>query len=222
MKINILTLFPEVFSFLNYSIVKRAQEKKIVKINIYNIRDYAEDKHKIVDDLPFGGGPGMILKIEPIYNAIKSLKIHKNIIFVTPQGEMFNQEKAYKLSLENELTFISGHYEGIDERIREFLVTQEISIGKYILTGGELPILVIIDAVVRLIPNVLGNNASLAEETFVEGMMEYPQYTRPRVFRGMKVPEVLFSGNHQEIKKWRKEKSKEKTFLYKIKEEENK
>ncbi|GIW23097.1 MAG: tRNA (guanine-N(1)-)-methyltransferase [Candidatus Sericytochromatia bacterium] len=215
MQIDILTIFPNFFnSPLNTSILKRAIEKNQVSINILNIRDFSENKHKKVDDIPYGGGCGMVMKPEPIFKAYESIKKLDNFktILVSPQGKVFNQSYAKDLSLYKQLIFICGHYEGIDERVKN-IVTDEISIGDYILTGGELSALVIIDSVVRLLPNVLGNQESWKNDSFSDGLLDYPHYTRPREFRNMKVPEVLLSGNHQEINKWRYKQKLKNTFI---------
>ena len=215
MRIDILTLFPEMFqSPFSTGIFKRAVDHKLVSINLHNIRGYTYDKHRTVDDYPYGGGPGMVLKPEPIFEAVESIKseIYPEggsnklpIILLTPQGRPFSQPIARELSRYSHLILICGHYEGIDERVREYLVTDEISIGDYVLTGGELPAMVVIDAVVRLLPGVLGSEASPLDESHSNGLLEYPQYTRPEVYRGWSVPEVLLSGNHAQIAKWRRE-----------------
>ena len=218
MKIDIVTLFPEVFeNYLGASILKRAQDKKLVKIRIHNLRNWTTDKRKTVDDKPYGGGVGMILKIEPIYKALKSLQSkNKNqtpfIILTDPKGKIFDQKEAKKLSKKEWLIIICGHYEGTDERLTKF-VNQKYSIGNYVLTGGELPALVITDATIRLIKGVI-NEQSLREESFASNNLEYPQYTRPEIFypekksKGLKVPKVLLSGNHQQIEIWRQKHSK--------------
>ncbi len=214
MKIDIITLFPEMFRGpFNESIIKKAQEKKLVEINIYNLRDWAKDKHKTVDGRPYGGGVGMLLMIEPIYNALKDLrKKHSRVILMTPQGKTFNQKIARGLSEEKHLILIAGRYEGFDARIREHLVDEEISIGDYVLAGGEIPAMVVVDAVTRLIPGVLKKEDAVKYESFSEdGMIEYPQYTRPEEFKGWKVPEVLLSGHHERIKKWREKQTLQKT-----------
>ena len=211
MKIDILTLFPEMFKGpFEESIVKRAQEKELVEINIHNLRDWATDKHKTLDDKPYGGGGGMVLMVEPIYKALKDLKTkNSKVVLLTPQGKVFNQKKAQQLSKLKHLILIAGHYEGFDERIREHLIDEEISIGNYVLTGGELPAMVVIDSIVRLIPGVLGAEESLIDETHTKpGYTKYPVYTRPESFKGWKVPETLLSGNHKEIEKWRKKKTR--------------
>ncbi len=226
MKIDILTLFPEMFSGpFDESIIKRAKDKKIVEINIHQLRDYAVDKHRMVDDRPFGGGVGMVLKVEPVYNALKALKAKipdqvrddsglSRTILLTPQGRKFTQEKAKELSKLKHLILICGRYEGFDERIREHLIDEEISIGDYVLTGGELPAMVIAETVARLVPGVLEKDEATEKESFSEGSnIEYPQYTRPEEFNGWKVPEILLSGNHAEIEKWRVTESAKKTRL---------
>lgn len=209
LKIHVLTLFPEFFeSPFNVSIIKRALDKGLIQIELINIRDFSRDKHKKVDDYPYGGGSGMVMKPEPIFEAVdyveKTIEGERSrIILMSPQGKTFNQSLARELSTEKNLVFICGHYEGIDERVKT-LITDEISIGDYILTGGEIPALAIIDAVTRLVPGVLGSSQSLEEESFSDGLLEYPQYTRPEVYRGLKVPDVLLSGNHKEIELFRR------------------
>lgn len=194
------------------SIIKRAQDKKLVEIEIHNLRNWAKDKRKTVDDRPFGGGTGMILMVEPIAAALKELR-QKNswVILLTPQGKTFNQKKAQILAKKRHLIFICGHYEGVDERIRKYLVDQEISIGDYVLTGGELPAMIVVDTIVRLIPGVLDKPEAIQSESFTEKLLEYPQYTRPANFKGWKVPEILLSGNHQKIAAWRKEQTLKRT-----------
>ena len=215
MKITILTLFPEMFESLNASILKRAQEKNLIEINIVNIRDYSLDNNKRCDDYSYGGGAGMIMTPQPLFDAISSVKTDKSYtIYLSPRGEVLTQEKVVELAkTQKELILICGHYEGIDERIIDLCVDEEISIGDYVLTGGEIPAMVLIDSISRYIPNVLGNNITTEEESFSNGLLEYPQYTRPQVFRGLKVPEVLTSGNHKEINNWRLEKALEITKL---------
>lgn len=219
MKIDILTLFPKMFkSPFDESIVKRAQDKGLVDIQIHNLRKWTKDKHKSADDRPYGGGPGMVLMVEPIFQALNALQEEKKkakIILLTPQGKVFNQKKASRFSKVDHLILITGHYEGVDERVRKYLIDEEISIGDYVLSGGELPAMVVIDAVVRLLPGVLGDENSLKEESFSskENLLEYPQYTRPNNFNGWKVPTVLLSGNHKEINEWRKEKALNKTKI---------
>ncbi len=210
MRIDILTLFPEMFhNVLGESILKIASEKELVKFNLYNIRDFSEDKHKCVDDKPYGGGAGMVMRPEPVFNAVEAVESMDDLvstkILLTPQGETFNHGIANDLSEKKRLMIICGRYEGFDERIRSGLDAIEISIGDYVLTGGEIPAMVIIDSVTRLVPGVLGGNDSLHDESFENRMLEYPQYTRPSEFRGMKVPEVLKSGHHAKIEEWRME-----------------
>ena len=217
MKIHILSLFPEMFTgVFNSSILKKAQEKNEVSIDVVNFREYSGNKHHQVDDYPYGGGAGMVLKPEPIFNAVEALPPSTNgnrrIILLCPQGERFNQQKAEELAKEEELVFICGHYEGYDERIREHLVTDEISIGDFVLTGGELAAMTVVDSVVRLLPNVLGKAASHEQDSFSTGLLEHPHYTRPVEYRGYKVPEVLLSGNHAAIDKWRRDQSLKRTF----------
>ena len=218
MKIDIITAFPDlVKSPLEESIIKRAQQKGLVQIRVHNLRDFATDKHRQVDDYPYGGGSGMILKPEPIFNCVESLLKQNQgskprIILMSPRGVKYSQKMAWELSRCQHLIFICGHYKGVDERVRENLITDEISIGDYILTGGELPALVVIDSVVRLIPGVLGDFDSVVTDSFQNGLLDHPHYTRPREFRGMKVPKVLLSGHHAEIEKWRKQKALEITL----------
>lgn len=210
MRFDILTIFPQIFdSYFSESIIKRAKKKKLVNIKIHNIRDFAKDKHKTVDDKPYGGGPGMILKIEPLWRCLKSIKKSKRskVIILNPGGKTFNQGIAKNLSKFDQLILICGRYEGFDERIKNF-VDLEISIGDYVLTGGEIPAMVIVDVVSRLIPGVLGNKNSTEDESFSkDDYIEYPQYTRPANFKGMKVPKVLLSGDHEKIRKWREKKA---------------
>jgi tRNA (guanine37-N1)-methyltransferase len=217
MRIDILTLFPNMFTgVFNESILKKAQEKKAVSLNVINFRDFADNKHKTVDDYPYGGGAGMVLKPQPIFDAVAHVTKHSEhprIILLCPQGERYTQKKAEELAKEDHLVLICGHYEGYDERIREYLVTDEISIGDYVLTGGELGAMVIVDSVVRLLPGVLGNEASPVHDSFSCGLLEHPHYTRPADFRGMKVPDVLLSGNHRLIEEWREKQSLKRTFL---------
>jgi tRNA (guanine37-N1)-methyltransferase len=208
MRIDILTLFPEMFqNVLGESILKIAREKNLVNFNLHNIRDFSNDKHKCVDDKPYGGGAGMVMRPEPVFNAVEAVEPMVDLvstkILLTPQGATFNQEMANDLSKKDRLMIICGRYEGFDERIRSGLDVIEISIGDYVLTGGEIPAMVIIDSVTRLVPGVLGGDNSLQDESFVNKMLEYPQYTRPSEFRGMKVPEILKSGNHAKIEEWR-------------------
>lgn len=197
---------------LDESILKRAQEKGLVSITVHQLRDYAEGKHRVTDDRPFGGGPGMVMKPEPIVAAVENLKTPEaHVILMTPQGKQLNQDVLRKLSTHKHLIIVCGHYEGVDDRARELVVQEEISIGDYVLTNGALPAMVLIDGISRLIPGVLGHEESASDESFSQGLLEYPQYTRPAEFRGLKVPDVLVSGNHQEIEAWRREMSKKKT-----------
>jgi len=197
---------------LDESIVKRARETGLVDLKIHNLRDWTHDRHKTVDDRPFGGGPGMLLKPEPLFEAIDSLKRQKTrVILLSPAGRQFNQSIARELAQAQDLLLVTGHYEGFDERVREKLADDELSIGDYVLTNGALPAMVVIDAVVRLLPGALGDDASAHDESFSAGLLEYPQYTRPAEFRGLKVPDVLVSGNHAEIEKWRREQAKART-----------
>ncbi|MCX5635961.1 MAG: tRNA (guanosine(37)-N1)-methyltransferase TrmD [Planctomycetota bacterium] len=216
MRIDCLTLFPEMFqSPLSHSILKRAQDAGIVDIVLTNIRDFAPDSHKKVDDKPYGGGPGMVMMPGPIFDCVeyvqKLLPEKGRLILLTPQGQKFDQPKAASLSSENRLILISGRYEGFDERIRVGLGAEQISIGDFVLSGGELAAMVIIDAVVRLLAGALGDENSARDESFSEGLLEYPQYTRPEVFRDMKVPDVLLSGNHAKIAQWRRQQALERT-----------
>jgi tRNA (guanine37-N1)-methyltransferase len=217
MKIDIITLFPGMFAGpFNDSIVKIARREKLVKIKIHNLRKWAKDKHKTVDDRPYGGGKGMVFMIKPVFEALKAIapkaKAQKTkTILLSPQGKTFTQKKAKELAKLDHLVLIAGHYEGFDERIREYLIDEEISVGDYVLTGGELPAMTVVDAIVRLIPGVLDKEATENESFSKKDLLDYPQYTRPSDFKGWEVPEILLSGNHAEIKKWRKEKSVEKT-----------
>lgn len=212
MRIDILTLFPDAFSYLNSSIIKRAKEQSLLEINIIDIREFSKDKHKKCDDYPFGGGAGMLMAVQPVFDAVKSVQDEKaKIILPSPSGKVFNGNIVKELAKEEHLIFICGHYEGIDQRVIDIFNPLEISVGDYVLTGGELPAMVIVDAVSRYVDGVI-NKESLEEESFSSGMLEYPQYTRPADFMGYKVPEVLLSGNHGEVEKWRREKSLEKTI----------
>ncbi|WP_416826869.1 tRNA (guanosine(37)-N1)-methyltransferase TrmD [Ectobacillus polymachus] len=216
MKIDILTLFPEMFTgVFGSSILKKAQEKQAVSLNVINFRDYSNDKHNNVDDYPYGGGAGMVLAPQPILDAVESLSESSKkprVILMCPQGERFTQEKAEELAREEHLIFICGHYEGYDERIR-MKVTDEISIGDFVLTGGELAAMTVTDSVVRLLPEVLGNEQSSVQDSFSTGLLEHPHYTRPAEFRGLRVPDVLLSGNHQKIEQWRHKESLRRTYL---------
>ncbi len=211
MKFDVLTLFPEMFSSLEQSIIGRAVENEKISVNLINIRDFSTDKHKKVDDTPYGGGAGMVMMPDVVDRAYNSIK-DKNakVIYMSPQGKTLDQKKVEELSKEEHLVILCGHYEGIDQRVIDKIVDEEISIGDYVLTGGELPAMVLIDSVSRYVEGVL-KEESIKEESFSEGLLEYPQYTRPENFDGVKVPEILLSGNHQEIAKWRKEKSLEIT-----------
>ena len=211
MKFDIITIFPEIFnSYFNESILKRAQKENLIEIKIHNLRDWTTDKHKTVDDTPYGGGAGMVMKVEPIYEAVKSIKSIKSkvrVVLFSAKGKRYSQSDAKRLSEYDNLILICGRYEGVDERVAENIADEEISIGDYVLTGGEIPAMVVVDSVARLLPGVLGNAESIEEESHnQEGQLEYPQYTKPEDFQGWKVPEVLLSGNHGEIEKWRKEK----------------
>ena len=219
MRIDILSLFPKMFDGpFDESIVKRAVDRGLVSLFIHNFREFAHDKHNTVDDYSFGGGEGMVLKPEPLFEAVESIKGTMGdsagpVILLTPQGRLFCHQIAQELSKEQNLILICGHYEGVDERVREHLVTDEISIGEYVLTGGELAAMVVVDAVVRLLPGALGSEQAASEDSYAKGFLEYPQYTRPRVYRGWEVPEVLLSGNHKEIARWRWEQAIERTLL---------
>ncbi len=217
MQIDILTLFPQMFQgIFDSGIFKRAVDQKLVSVNLYNIRDYTHNKHHTVDDYPYGGGAGMVLKPEPIFEAVESIKGEPEtpIILLSPQGRPFSQQVAQELSGHSRLILICGHYEGVDERVREHLASDEISIGDYVLTGGELAAMVVIDAVVRLVPGVLGSEASPLDDSHVAGLLEYPQYTRPPAYRGWPVPEVLLSGNHAQIAGWRREQAIRRTHKH--------
>lgn len=213
MRIDVVTIFPDlVRGALGYSIVKRALDEARAQVQVIDLRDFTSDKRRTVDDTPYGGGAGMVMKPEPVFAAVESVAGEDTrVALMTPQGEPFSQRKARELSHESHLVLVCGHYEGFDERIREHLATDEISIGDYVLTGGELPALVVIDAVVRLLPGVLGNEASAHSETFEGDLLEYPQYTRPANFRGWIVPEILLSGHHGEVEKWRRALQEERT-----------
>ena len=211
MKFDVLTLFPEMFKPLEESIIGRAKENKQIEINLINIRDFSTDKHKHVDDTPYGGGAGMVMKPDVVYEAYKSVEnSNAKVVYLTPQGKTLNQKKVEELAKEEHLILLCGHYEGIDQRAIDLIQPEEISVGDYVLTGGELPAMILIDAVSRYVEGVL-NKESIEEESFSNGLLEYPQYTRPEIFEGMKVPEVLLSGNHQNIDKWRKEQALEIT-----------
>ena len=215
MRIDILTLFPDMFTPLSHSILGRAQAAGIVEIVLSNIRDFATDNYKKVDDSPYGGGPGMVMMCQPVFDCVEHVKNlsaeQGRLILLTPQGRKFDQPLARELSKEKRLIFIAGRYEGFDERIRVGLNAEQISIGDYVLSGGELAAMVVVDAVVRLLEGALGDETSADDESFGEGLLEYPQYTRPEEFRGMKVPEILLSGNHAKIAQWRRKQSLERT-----------
>jgi tRNA (guanine37-N1)-methyltransferase len=225
MQFEVFTILPEVFpAYLETSILKRASERGLIKVNLHNIRDYAQDKHHTTDDTPYGGGGGMVMKPEPVFDAVESVlglnspqasgKVDSTIplILLTPQGRVFNQTIAKELSQHARIALICGRYEGFDERIREHLVTDEISIGDYVLTGGEIPALIVIDAVARLLPEVLGDPTGAEDDSHAMGLLEYPHYTRPPQYRGWKTPEILLSGDHAKIDKWRREQALERTF----------
>ncbi|WP_077615060.1 tRNA (guanosine(37)-N1)-methyltransferase TrmD [Caenibacillus caldisaponilyticus] len=217
MKIDILSLFPDMFTgVFQQSILKKAAESGIVSYQVTDFREFADNKHKRVDDYPYGGGAGMVLMPQPLFDAVAAIKRRSEgnprVLLMTPQGERFTQKKAEELAKEKHLIIICGHYEGFDERVREHLATDELSIGDYVLTGGELAAMVIVDSVVRLLPGVLGNEESPATDSFSTGLLEHPQYTRPADFRGMKVPDVLLSGNHALIERWRKKESLRRTL----------
>ncbi|MFT0131791.1 tRNA (guanosine(37)-N1)-methyltransferase TrmD [Enterococcus casseliflavus] len=217
MRIDVLTLFPRMFEGpLGESIIGKAREKGLLEINVSNFRDYSDNKHQTVDDYPYGGGAGMLLKVQPVYDNIKAIeaaapKTKKRVILLDPAGKPFDQKMAEEFSTEEHLVFICGHYEGYDERIRS-LVTDEVSLGDYVLTGGELGAMVMIDATVRLLPEVLGNQTSAQNDSHSTGLLEHPQYTRPAAFKGMKVPEVLMNGNHKLIEQWQLKESLRRTF----------
>ena len=216
MKINVFTLFPEVFqTYLETSILKRAIQNQLVKVYLNNIRNWTVDKHHVIDDQPYGGGGGMVMKPEPIFTAVERVLgdgFEYPIILLTPQGRLFDQSVAYELSEQRELALLCGRYEGVDERVRQHLVTDEISIGDYVLSGGELPAMVIIDSIVRLLPGALGDPTGAQEDSHSSGLLEYPHYTRPADFRGWEVPEVLSSGDHARIDRWRREQALLRTF----------
>jgi len=213
MKIDVLTLFPGMFAGpVDESIIKRARQKGLLDLQIHDLRNWTHDRHRTVDDRPFGGGPGMLLKPEPLFEAIESLRREKTrVILFSPAGRKFDQAIARELAQLEDLLLVTGHYEGVDERVRDALVQDELSVGDYVLTNGALPAMIVIDAVTRLLPGALGDDDSSCDESFSHGLLEYPQYTRPAEFRGMKVPDVLLSGNHAEIEKWRREQARLQT-----------
>lgn len=213
MQFTILTLFPEMFEPIKHSIIERASKNNFINVNLINIRDFSKDKHKHVDDTPYGGGAGMVIKSDVVYDAYKSINDENaKVIYLSPKGKTLNQKKVKELSKEKHLVLLCGHYEGIDQRVLDEIVDEEISIGDYVLTGGELPAMVLIDSVSRYVEGVLSED-STKEESFSNNLLEYPQYTRPEIFNGKKVPEVLTSGNHQKIDDWRKEQSLITTYL---------
>ena len=214
MRIDVLTLFPNMFEPLKESIISRATKTQKIEINVINIRDFSKDKHKKCDDYTFGGGPGMLMRAQPIYDAITSIDGYKDAlkIYLSPKGKVFNQAESKRLSKYNHLILLCGHYEGVDQRVIDLLIDEEISIGDYVLTGGELPAMVLIDSVSRLVDGVLGGDESAEIETFKDGLLEYPQYTKPREFMGLSVPEVLISGDHAKVDKWRREQAEKLTI----------
>lgn len=218
MRIHVMTLFPDIFkAYIGESMMKKAVENSILEVELYNIRDFSENKHKKVDDYPFGGGAGMVMTPQPIFSTyeyiVEKYELENpRVIYLSPKGRVFNQKIAKSLSLENDIIFLCGHYEGVDQRIIDLIVTDEISIGDYVLTGGELPALVMIDSIARLVPGVLNRSESHEDESFENDLLEYPQYTRPRSFNGLEVPEVLLSGNHKKIDEWRFEESQKITL----------
>lgn len=215
MRIDILTLFPEMFRGpFDESIVRRAADKGLVEIRFHNIRDFSTDKHRTVDDAPFGGGPGMVMKPDPVFAAVESLEMAAGtaVVLLSPQGRLFNQRVAEELAVNQHLVLLCGHYEGVDERVREHLITDELSIGDYILTGGEIPAMVVVDAVVRLLPGALGSEDSIRTDSLSSGLLQFPLYTRPADFRGWRVPDILLSGNHEEIARWRRRLSLVRTL----------
>ena len=215
MKIDILTLFPEMFAPLQTSLIGKAQEKSLVDINIIDFREYSAEKHKKVDDYPYGGGAGMLIQAQPVYDAIMDKKTENSkVIYLSPKGKVLDQEMVETLAKEDHLILLCGHYEGIDERAIELCVDEQVSIGDYVLTGGELPAMVLTDSILRYVPEVLHSSESTMEESFGDGLLEYPQYTHPREFMGLSVPEVLISGNHAKIAEWRQNKRIEETKKY--------
>lgn len=213
MKFDVLTLFPEMFEPIKQSIIGKAEERKLIEINLINIRDFSKNKHKKVDDTPYGGGAGMVMQADVIYDAYKSIKdLKSKVIYLTPQGQRLNQNKVEELSKEEHLILLCGHYEGVDQRVIDKIVDEEISIGDYVLTGGELPAMVLIDSVSRYVDGVL-SDCSTSEESFSQGILEYPQYTRPEVFENVRVPEILLSGHHKNINKWRRCEALKNTYF---------
>jgi tRNA (guanine37-N1)-methyltransferase len=216
MRVDIFTLFPAVFNpYLDVSILQRAKQKELVNVHLYNIRDWAKDRHRTTDDLPYGGGGGMVMKVEPVFAAVDDIlgiPPRCPLILMTPQGRLFNQQIAYELASLDQIAILCGRYEGVDERIRTNLVTDEISVGDYVLTGGELPALIIVDAITRLLPGCLGDPNGAQDDSHASGLLEYPHFTRPPEFQGLVVPEILVSGNHAEIASWRREQSLLRTY----------
>ncbi len=216
MKFDVLTLFPEMFEPIKQSIIGKAEEKKLIDINLINIRDFSKNKHKKVDDTPYGGGAGMVMQADVVYDAYNSIKDENaKVIYLTPQGKVLNQKKVEELSKQEHLILLCGHYEGIDQRVIDKIVDEEISIGDYVLTGGELPAMVLIDSVSRYVEGVL-SEGSTSEESFSQGILEYPQYTRPETFEGVKVPKILLSGHHENINKWRRCEALKNTYLKRL------
>ena len=216
MIVDVVTIFPQMIEpMLAEGVIGRARTKGLVEVKARDLRDYTSDKHRVVDDVAFGGGPGMVMKPEPIFRAVEEISAERGtptaVILMTPQGRQFSHAEAQRFSRMERIIVLCGRYEGVDERVAEALVTDEISIGDYVLTGGELPALVVIDAVVRLVPGVVGDDQSVAEDSFVAGLLDYPHYTRPADFRGLKVPDVLLSGHHKEIERWRREQQRLRT-----------
>lgn len=216
MRCNIITIFPDIFlAFMNHGMIKRARDKGLLTILIHDLREFSSDSHRSVDDVPYGGGPGMVMKIEPIHKALNSIGLKENLqkrILLSPQGRLLNVESAKELATLDSLVLICGRYEGVDERVKIHLIDEEISIGDYVLSGGEIPAMVLLEVIARFIPGVLGNQESLAEESFNQGLLEYPQYTRPAEYNGWKVPDFLLSGHHENIKQWRYKQSLLKTI----------
>lgn len=216
MQFDIITIFPEIFSgVFDFGIIRRARESRLVEIRLHDLRDYTHDRHRQVDDRPFGGGAGMVMKPEPLFRAVEALTSgapDANVMLLSPQGRLFNQATAEEYAQKHRLVLICGRYEGVDERVVEHLITDEVSIGDYVLSGGEIPAMVVVDAVTRLLPGVLGCEHSAVSESFSGGLLDHPQYTRPAEYRGMKTPEVLLGGNHADIERWRRQKALEKTL----------
>jgi tRNA (guanine37-N1)-methyltransferase len=216
MDIGIITLFPEMFSVLNYGVIGRAIDQKMANLNYWNPRDFTHDKHRTVDDRPYGGGPGMLIKVEPLRDTIKAAKSEMKaakVIYVSPQGKVFDQQAAQEMAARQSLIFVAGRYEGVDERLLEMEIDEEWSIGDYVVSGGELPIMVMLDAIFRLLPGVLGHEESAAQDSFMEGLLDCPHYTRPELIDGRQVPEVLLNGNHAEIMRWRLKQALGRTYL---------